>query len=146
MTRHLTLFTTSPPFALDWEDETAAPPKPVFDNPALEDAERMACAHCGADVTLSGLRIAVGGSHRHLVPTAYGIDREIGCFSVAPGCSASGHFALEFGKSSDGFWQMALCAHCGAHLGWRYESTDATSFFGLILDQLTPGRDDRKAA
>jgi len=145
MNKHLTLFTTNPPFTLEWEDGGPAP-KAVFDNPVLADANRMACAHCGADITLSSLRIAVNGSHRHLVPTAHGIDREIGCFSLAPGCLATGHFALDFGKPTEGFWQMALCASCGAHLGWRHETPDGTGFYGLILDHLAPAEDDNKAA
>ena len=147
MNKHLTLFTTSPPISLSWEDDDDEPTKdlkPIFDNPSLAATDRMVCAHCGEDITRSSLRIAVNGSHRHAVPTAHGIDQEIGCFSLAPGCLSMGHFALDFGHQEGGFWQMAACAGCGAHLGWHHQTDDDFGFFGLILDHLAAAPDDAK--
>ena len=147
---HLTLIPTTPPISLTWADDADDKDtivKPVFDNPILAGADRMVCAHCGEDVTRGSLRIAVNGSHRHLMPTAHGIDQEMGCFSLAPGCMTAGHFAMDFGLGEDGFWQMALCASCGNHLGWHHEKADGMGFYGLILDHLAPAADvDKDAA
>lgn len=147
MDKHLTLFTTSPPISLAWEDDADEPaktPKPIFTNPSLATADRMVCAHCGEDITRSSFRIAVKGSHRHAVGTEHGIDQEIGCFSLAPGCLSIGHFALDFGHQEEGFWQMAVCATCGNHLGWHHQTDGDFGFYGLILDHLTAAPDDAK--
>jgi hypothetical protein len=149
MNKHLTLIPTTPPIALSWEEDAQTKDtvmKPIFDNPALATADRMVCAHCGEDVTRGSLRIAVAGSHRHAVPTSHGIDQEIGCFSLAPGCLSAGHFALDFGHEEDGFWQMAFCATCGDHLGWHHQSSDGLGFYGLILDHLAPAADIQEDA
>lgn len=145
MDKHLTLFTTSPPISLAWEDDMNEPvkaSKPIFNNPSLATAERMVCAHCGEDITRASLRIAVNGSHRHVVPTEHGIDQEIGCFSLAPGCLSVGHFFLDFGDQEEGFWQMAVCASCGNHLGWHHQTDGSFGFYGLILDHLAAAPDD----
>lgn len=139
MDRHLTLFSTSPPIVLSWQDDKDTEvlhEKPVLTNTALAGGDRFVCAQCGADVTRSSQRIAIGGSHRHVVPNGYGLDQEIGLFSLAPGCAVIGHFALDFSKSSDGQWQMGLCATCGNHLGWHHQGADGIGFYGLILDHL----------
>lgn len=136
MNKHLTLFTTSPPFSLTWEDGAHPATKTVLGNPSLTQGDRFVCAQCGADVTRSSLRIAVDGSHRHTVPSSYGIEQEIGCFSLAPGCRVLGEFALDFSKPSTSQWRMALCATCGNHIGWHYQTGDGLGFYGLILDHL----------
>jgi len=145
MDRHITLFTTNPPFHLTYDmDETAeagTAPRPVITNPALAHGDRFVCSQCGAAITSSALRIAVDGSHRHLVPSGFGPDQEIGCFSLAPGCAVIGHFAMDFAKPSQGQWRMGVCATCGAHLGWHHHADDGTGFFGLILDHLDVGDD-----
>lgn len=149
MNKNLMYFTTNPPFSLTWEDGQTdpAPARTVLDNPALATADRMVCDQCGADVTRASLRIAVNGSHRHLLPTVHGIEQAIGCFSLAPGCTEVGHFTLDFSRPTGGSWQMSLCAACGNHLGWHYETPDGLGFYGLLLDHLaaapeTDGEED----
>ncbi len=136
MNKHLTLFATSPPVVLTWDDEAQAPHKPLLTNPNLANGHRFVCAQCGADVTRSTQRIAVAGTHRHTVPGPLGLDQEIGCFSLAPGCSVIGHFALDFSKPTTGQWRMGVCSTCGNHLGWHHQTEDGIGFFGLILDHL----------
>ena len=142
MNKHLTLFTTSPPISLTWEDGETPEPKAVLGNPSLAHGDRFVCAQCGADITQSSLRIAVDGSHRHTVPSPYGIDQEIGCFSLAPGCRVLGQFALVFSKPSTSQWRMGVCATCGNHLGWHHQRADGLGFYGLILDHLALAKND----
>lgn len=148
MDRHLTLFTTTPPIVLAWNDTDAAdvsPEKRILTNKDLARGDRFVCAQCGADVTRSSQRIAIGGSHRHLVPSASGLDQEIGMFALAPGCTVLGQFALDFSRPTEGQWQMGLCSTCGNHLGWHHQLPDGTGFFGLILDHLDLADDDDDA-
>lgn len=146
MDKHLTFFATTPPFSLAWEDGDTAPEtekaRRIITNPALAQGDRFVCAQCGADVTRASQRIAVGGSHRHTVPSASGLDQEIGCFSLAPGCAVLGHFALDFSRPTDGQWQMGICSTCGNHLGWHHQTADGAGFYGLILDHLALAPDD----
>lgn len=147
MNKHLTLIPTTPPISLSWEEDASgpeAPVRPIFNNPSLTTANRMVCAHCGEDITHSSLRIAIHGSHRHAVATEHGIDQEIGCFSLAPGCLSAGHFALDFGHQEEGYWQMALCASCGNHLGWHHQTDSDIGFYGLILDHLAAAPEDNR--
>lgn len=141
--KHFTLIPTNPPihltYTLDAFDGEVSVPRPVLTNPALAQGERFVCAQCGAAITNASLRIAVGGSHRHTVPSAFGLDQEIGCFSLAPGCTVLGHFALDFAKPAGGQWRMGICATCGSHLGWHHVTDDGIGFFGLILDHLAVG-------
>ncbi len=141
MERHLTFFATDPPFTLAWEDGETASDKvkteQVLTNPDLAQGDRFVCSQCGADITRASQRIAVGGSHRHRVPSPYGLEQEIGCFALAPGCTVLGHFAMDFGKPTDGQWQMGICSACGYHLGWHHQTEDDFGFFGLLLDRLS---------
>lgn len=152
MNKHFTLFTTTPPVGLTWEENEALPTekkKPLLTNPALATADRMVCASCGAEITRASYRIAVGGSHRHIMPNSHGVDQEIGCFCLAPGCATAGHFSLDFSSGDTGYWQTSVCATCGNDLGWHYQGADGYGFFGLILDHLdaAPDRDpDQEAA
>lgn len=145
MHRHLALFPTNPPIHVTYNDGddagTTTVTRPLVTNPDLAHGHRFVCAQCGADITRSSQRIAVGGSHRHAVPSGFGPDQEIGCFSLAPGCTVLGHFAMDFAKPASGGWRMAICATCGAHLGWHHHTDDGLGFFGLLLDHLAVAPD-----
>jgi len=149
MKKHLLLFTTSPPFSLSWEGDfpgSAPAAKPIRTNPALTKADRFVCAQCGADTTRASLRIAIGGSHRHILPGSFGVDQEIGCFSLAPGCALLGPFALDFFNPTGGQWRMAVCATCGAHLGWHHQTAEGIGFYGLFLELLNAAPKDAEEA
>ena len=95
------------------------------------------CARCEALVTRTRWAISKEG-HEHVFFNPAGHVFRILCFSEAPG-------ARDYGPATDDFtwfkgydWVLALCAECGAHLGWRYEGAAAPPvFFGLIKDRLT---------
>ena len=72
----------------------------------------------------------------------------VGCFAAAPGCTVVGQPSEEFTWFAGTRWQVAVCASCGTHLGWRYERISGGIFFGLLLDRLvadpgTAGDTDR---
>ena len=96
----------------------------------------LLCAQCLHPITAEAWRMAVAGSHRHVFANPGGLVFEIGCFSSAPGCAALGPPTPDFSWFSGTLWQVAVCAACGLHLGWRYEQATSGLFFGLILDRL----------
>jgi hypothetical protein len=65
----------------------------------------------------------------------------IGCFAAAPGCAQVDIATAEWTWFSGYRWQVALCRHCGIHLGWRYRGAGSDAFFGLILDRLVLHKD-----
>jgi hypothetical protein len=144
MGNHQIFFSTKPLSIPDKKDGPAADsaPKtnPGSNDPPLTQGERFVCAQCGADITRASLRIAVGGSHRHTLQRSYGTE-EIGCFSLAQGCTLLGPFALNL-ASTEGEWRMVICATCGEDLGWHYQTNADLGFFGLILDNLEAARED----
>ena len=80
--------------------------------------------------------MTISGSHRHVFANPGGQIFEICCFSSAPGCIAVGSATAHFPWFSDTQWQIAVCAACGLHLGWRYTTHGGGCFFGLICNRL----------
>jgi hypothetical protein len=99
-------------------------------------APRLVCAQCGQPITAAHWRMAVAGAHNHVFANPHGQVFEIGCFSSAPGCVAVGPATQDFSWFSGTIWQVAVCASCGLHLGWRYVRDNGGAFYGLILDRL----------
>ena len=104
---------------------------------ALNRSDRgILCAACRYRVTADGHRIAVSGGHDHRCVNPHGIQFHIGCFRQAPGCVTLGEPTTEFTWFPGFAWSQALCKGCSQHLGWRFESAEASVFFGLVLDRL----------
>lgn len=102
----------------------------------MDEPERyVVCAHCRSVVTVPSARIEVGGAHRHTFANPHGFVFHIACFSRAPGVRGVGAPSHEFPWFAGFTWQVELCAQCGMHLGWFFESRDQ-AFHGLIIDRL----------
>ena len=99
-----------------------------------EGARPLICAECREFVTDRRLAMEVEGGHRHRCTNPAGVTFEIGCFAEAPGAVALGTPTLEHTWFEGCAWSFALCARCGAHLGWYFSGRD--DFFGLILSRL----------
>ncbi|WP_053062105.1 cereblon family protein [Desulfovibrio sp. TomC] len=79
----------------------------------------------------------MSGSHSHVFANPYGQVFRVECFAAAPGCVTVGPISLDFSWFPDTGWQVAICARCGLHLGWRYaRNADGGFFFGLIPERL----------
>lgn len=109
------------------EQRTAARPK---------TEKRLFCGACRHPVTHQDQRIPVQGGHEHRCTNPHGITYHIGCFREAPGCAPVGEATAEFTWFPGYAWRIVLCAHCRAHLGWRFQS-DGDYFHGLIVARLT---------
>jgi hypothetical protein len=97
---------------------------------------RLFCAACRNPITHQDERISVHGGHAHTGTNPAGYTFHIGCFREAAGCATQGWASLEHTWFPGYAWQIAICARCGAQLGWRYQGS-ADRFYGLILDRLT---------
>ena len=101
---------------------------------------RLYCAACGSWITRQDQRVPVNGAHTHIFRNPHGLDFKIGCFATAPGCGQVGEATEEWTWFPGYSWQVAVCNHCGSHLGWRYLSRAGDVFYGLILRQLAEQR------
>lgn len=97
--------------------------------------QQIMCAHCRQPVTTKESRLEVSGAHEHTFFNPAGIVFEIGCYSKAFGCLASGAPSTEFSWFKGFKWRFALCSGCFSHLGWRFESA-GSNFYGLIFKKL----------
>lgn len=96
------------------------------------------CKVCNRLITKDEQRCSMNGKQQHTFFNPAGVVFEIGCFSKAEGCSVVGNPSTEFSWFAGASWRYALCVNCLSHLGWYYEG-ETTSFFGLILTNITEG-------
>jgi hypothetical protein len=120
---------------------TPAPGTADTPEPAPPQESPLCCVQCLAPVAREGDRCQVAGAHRHVFANPHGFVFEIGCFSRAPGCTIRGPDTPDFSWFPGTRWQLALCARCGLHLGWRYTGHLDGPFYGLILSRLVASPD-----
>ncbi len=121
--------------------ESSRPASAPHSRPKDKSRPVVFCRTCRHTITLPEHRTTASGSFRHTFFNPHGVLFEIGCFSAADGCRLYGTETTEFTWFAGFAWQVALCARCAIHLGWRFRSADAT-FFALILDRLQEGPAD----
>lgn len=102
----------------------------------LDPETFVRCRQCLNIITHPAERITVQGSHQHTFANPHGIVFEIGCFRTVKGCGYVGPSSDEFSWFPGFGWRIAVCVRCLMHLGWLFDSPDADSFHGLILDRI----------
>jgi hypothetical protein len=101
----------------------------------IEQEKAIVCRNCRHPITSTETLRSIDGSRTHTFFNPAGIIFELICFSHAPGCAVYGAASTDFSWFSGFTWRVALCGNCHIHLGWFFESGDA-SFFGLIIKKL----------
>lgn len=112
------------------------PGRATRDARARRRGRRLLCAACDAPVTSQDAAIEVQGAHAHTFTNPHGYVFDVLCFSEAPGCRARGGATTEFTWFAGYAWQVATCASCAEHLGWRYSVRGRAAFYGLIRQRL----------
>jgi hypothetical protein len=109
-------------------------------SPSANEREPISlrCAACDHRITDDAYRIEMSGSHEHSFVNPAGVVHRIGCFHPAPGCVYRGSTETAFSWFPGWTWQIAVCASCGAHVGWIYRSA-GEQFHGLVLAALRRG-------
>lgn len=115
------------------EEQGAGPGRGVDEGTPAE--RRLCCAGCRHVVTTEAARVEIAGAHRHTCVNPAGFVFRIGCFARAPGVEGMGERVAEDSWFPGYTWQLALCARCSTHLGWRFRGLEP-AFEGLILDRL----------
>lgn len=94
----------------------------------------LACAVCNHNVTTVAEKIEVRGRHDYGF-TNLGYLIQLGCFRTAPGCIGTQGISHGYSWFRGYSWQIQLCRHCFAQLGWKYMSKE-DSFYGLVFKML----------
>ncbi len=81
-------------------------------------------------------RRELDGRHLHHRTNPGGFEFEFGIFATAPGCSLIGGVVEQDSWFRGHFWEIAVCAGCAEHLGWRFLSRESDSAYGLIVAKL----------
>ncbi len=118
-----------------------APVETLREDSLAHQGRRLLCGHCAHPITDEEEKIAIQGGHEHTYANPHGYMFHIGCFNRAPGCIHAGQATAENTWFAGHEWRIALCANCGAHLGWRFRNPSGAGFHGLILAQLVLERD-----
>jgi len=106
------------------------------DDKIKKEKRKLLCKFCLNEITSEDYGIAVHGAHSHTFMNPRGIVFRIGCFLNAQGCFSIGKPTAEYTWFPGYTWNHVICSNCLNHLGWYYQS-GGSSFYGLILDQLT---------
>ena len=108
------------------------------DDSTTESDPTVRCAGCRTAVARTDAIIRVGDG-----PTVFtnpmGFVYDLVLFGRARAMHVHGPPTTEFTWFTGYAWQVATCATCHRHLGWRFSATDdatPASFWGLLRDRL----------
>jgi hypothetical protein len=113
----------------------ASLPSPGTENARTDRGAVLICALCSTPITSTAERIEVDGGHEHFEVNPHGAAFRFGCFASAVNVVLAGPPQQAWTWFPGHAWQVAFCAGCGEHLGWRFQS-ETRGFHGLLLDTL----------
>jgi hypothetical protein len=135
-------------YALRDEATRALPGRSAGADDALEhggERARWVCAACGTKITDPSAVFGPGGAPSVQVFTnPAGKVCRVMTVLRAESLLLAGPAVSEYSWFPGWAWRIALCARCGAHLGWRFEAEAGGSpplFFGLLVSALVERRD-----
>jgi hypothetical protein len=109
--------------------------------PVVDDPRALRCRSCGTPITHPDALFAMRhASAVQVFPNPAGIVYEVLTARYAAGLILSGPPTTEFTWFAGYAWQVASCARCGVHLGWRYTAVhggEPPLFYGLLRQRLT---------
>ncbi len=107
---------------------------------AAAPSRTLACAGCAAAIAPAEAATSRNGAHTHTRSSPMGKVYEFGCFTTAPGVTASGAPTAYHTWFAGYRWRVVSCRTCQLQLGWRFDGA-GDAFYGLIPDRLQqPGR------
>lgn len=95
----------------------------------------LCCVRCLHPITEHAAYLELAGGHLHVFTNPGGFTYELVLYAYAD-CISYGPATSDHTWFAGYTWQLALCANCHEHLGWRYRKMGSASFYGLIRDRL----------
>jgi hypothetical protein len=114
---------------------------PAHEPEKAPDEERIfVCRRCDTEISSRRQLFAMrAASYVQVFPNPYGHMKVIYTFRDAKAVLLTGTPTTEFTWFAGYTWRIAYCAACRNHLGWLFESIDASEppvFYGLLKDEL----------
>ncbi|MBI4821053.1 MAG: hypothetical protein HY791_32635 [Deltaproteobacteria bacterium] len=107
-----------------------------------DEGRALLCRACDSEISRSSLAFQVhGAGPTHVFPNPFGQMRRIVTVSSAWGLIFVGPRTIEFTWFVGYSWTVSCCARCRAHVGWKFETSEASpsEFFGLLLEAIREG-------
>ena len=101
-----------------------------------DSGRQVRCLHCGHVLASLADRVAVGGHRQSVHINPNGVSFRLEFYRRASGCLGAGPSTAEHTWFAGHEWQVALCAPCGVHVGWRFRAAGESGFHGLIVDRI----------
>lgn len=95
----------------------------------------LCCVQCLHPITDQAAYLELAGGHTHVFTNPGGFTYELVLYAYAD-CIPYGHATTDYTWFAGYAWQLALCANCREHLGWRYRGAGKAAFYGLIRERL----------
>ena len=113
-------------------------------DPSQDERVLLRCRACGAEVADRGALFSVDGERvARVFANPAGFLHEIVTLLRARGLRIEGPATSEFSWFIGYAWEIAYCAECSAHLGWRYGALEPgiepQVFYGLRRAQIVEG-------
>jgi hypothetical protein len=103
-------------------------------------AKAYKCSACGALITHSDRLCTISGKSRHRFVNPANIECDFRTFSSCQGAIALGNPTPQDTWFPGYGWRLALCRHCGQHLGWHYQAVSGATrpkdFWGVLVSQI----------
>ena len=132
--------TVGPPPVYAFRRGTAADHSSLLKDHAQLDADsgrRVRCQQCGHVLASLADRVAIGGHRQSVHINPNGVSFRLEFYRRAAGCLGVGPNTAEHTWFAGHQWQVALCAPCRAHVGWRFRAAGESGFHGLIVDHIS---------
>ncbi|HEY3236564.1 MAG TPA: cereblon family protein [Polyangiaceae bacterium] len=108
---------------------------------------RLRCRTCGTVIANSSALFNPGAEHPLVFSNPHGVVSEITTLRSALNLLMVTAPTTDATWFSGYGWQVALCAGCGTHLGWRFSAASPglspAFFFGLLTKELVEEADPR---
>jgi hypothetical protein len=111
-------------------------PEEITDDDISSDRKWVRCRNCGFKIALATDKIRINDADHHIFKNPAGIFFTVVCFASAPGAINITGYTEENTWFTGYSWSISICAGCGNHLGWHYNS-GVSGFYGLITYRLT---------
>ncbi len=96
----------------------------------------LICVRCKNLVTRTDFITEISGNTVHTCTNPHGFTYTFRTFIAAPGCTQMGEPTTDHSWFPPFAWQLANCAGCREHLGWRFRRTAGEMFYALIDERL----------
>jgi hypothetical protein len=104
------------------------------------------CSTCGAAIAHSAAIVKIAGAEEHSFVNPSGIRCNFRTFAACENVLIHRDLFVQHSWFGGYGWRFLNCEVCLQHLGWKYDAvgkkTGVESFYGLLVDAVTPSQEE----